>query len=100
MQTWPLCSLTAEQSSEEKAEAGTRCEYARPRVHGCVCVCVRTHPGKHAFSHPALRDPHPEMPWEASPPNGALVPPGVQLPTQHPPPPQVLQHNEIGRAHV
>lgn len=41
-QTWPLCSLTAEQSSEEKAEAGTRCEYACPRVHGCVCACART----------------------------------------------------------
>ena len=102
MQTWPLCSLTAEQSSEEKAEAGTRCEYARPRVHGCVCVCVRTHPGKHAFSHPALRDPHPEMPWEASPPNGALVPPGVQLPTQHPPPlcPQASVAQQLCRQHI
>lgn len=40
-QTWPLCSLTAEQSSEEKAEARTRCEYVCARVHGGVCVCTR-----------------------------------------------------------
>lgn len=63
-QTWPFCSLTAEQSSEEKAEAGTRCEY--------VCSRVRAHSGKHVFSHPALRDPHPEMPREASPRGGPL----------------------------
>ena len=46
-QSWPLCSLTAEQSSEEEAEAGACCEYVCSHVHAhgcarvCVCACAR-----------------------------------------------------------
>ena len=61
-----------------------------------MCVHAHTHPGKHAFSHPALRDPHPEMPWEMGGvptkwrPGASGGPPAHAAP---PPPPQVLQHN-------
>lgn len=37
----PLCSLTAEQSSEEEAKAGTRCEYECAHASMYVCVCRR-----------------------------------------------------------
>lgn len=47
----PLCSLTAEQSSEEETEAGTRCKYE------CAHASVCTRTDEHVFSHPVLKKP-------------------------------------------
>lgn len=49
----PSCSLTAEQSSEKEAEAGTRCEYECALASMYACECVQAS----VFSCPALRNP-------------------------------------------